>query len=83
MTTNALRTVNSLGLLYADPGRVQAAEAMYLRVLKGYKVAFAREHTSTLATVNRAAILYCRWISSVYLMDLKVACDGSSRSSVG
>ena len=60
MTTNAIRTVNSLGLPYADPGVVQATEAMYLRVPGGYDVAFARKHMSTLATVNRVASLYCR-----------------------
>ena len=30
-------TVNNLGVLYADQGRFQEAEAMYKRALKGYK----------------------------------------------
>ncbi|KAJ5947785.1 Disease resistance protein [Penicillium verhagenii] len=50
--------LHSLGLLYADQGRLQEAEAMYERALEGYEKAGGREHTTTLDTVNNLGVLY-------------------------
>ncbi len=55
---STLNTVNNLGNLYADQGKMQEAEAMYRRALEGYEKAWGPEHTSTLDTVNNLAILY-------------------------
>jgi tetratricopeptide (TPR) repeat protein len=35
--TSTLDTVNNLGLLYADQGKMAEAEAMYVRALRGYE----------------------------------------------
>jgi hypothetical protein len=35
--TSTLGTVNNLGLLYADQGKMAEAEAMYVRALRGYE----------------------------------------------
>ncbi|KAK6362405.1 hypothetical protein LTR81_028156 [Elasticomyces elasticus] len=35
--TSTLDSVNNLGNLYADQGKVKGAEAMYVRALKGYE----------------------------------------------
>ena len=43
---------HSLGLLYADQGKLVEAEQMYQRALQGYDKAWGPEHTSTLGTVN-------------------------------
>jgi tetratricopeptide (TPR) repeat protein len=56
--TSTLDTVNNLGNLYADQGKMAEAEAMYLRALQGYEKAWGAEHTSTLNTVNNLGILY-------------------------
>ena len=41
--SSTLDTVNNLGLLYADLGRLEEAEVMYQRALKGYEKALGRE----------------------------------------
>ena len=56
--TSTLDTVNNLGLLYADLGRLDEAEKMYQRALQGKEKAWGLEHTSTLSTVNNLGILY-------------------------
>ncbi|KAF1819697.1 purine and uridine phosphorylase [Dissoconium aciculare CBS 342.82] len=56
--TSTLDTVNSLGLLYADQGKMAEAEEMYMRALRGYGKAWGAEHTSTLSTVNNLGNLY-------------------------
>ncbi|KAF1819699.1 uncharacterized protein K489DRAFT_362142 [Dissoconium aciculare CBS 342.82] len=56
--TSTLDTVNSLGLLYADQGKMAEAEEMYLRALRGYEKVWGAEHTSTLDTVNNLGLLY-------------------------
>ncbi|KAH6984505.1 hypothetical protein BKA56DRAFT_716988 [Ilyonectria sp. MPI-CAGE-AT-0026] len=55
----------SLGLLYADQGRLSEAEAMYTRALQGYVKAWGPEHVSTLHTVNGLGNLYSDqgWLS--------------------
>ncbi|KAH9203606.1 hypothetical protein DL95DRAFT_418908 [Leptodontidium sp. 2 PMI_412] len=50
--TSTLNTVNNLGLLYADQGKLVEAEQMYQRALQGYEKAWGPDHTSTLDTVN-------------------------------
>ena len=52
------RTVNNLGLLYADQGKLAEAEKMYSRALQGKEKAWGPEHTSTLDTVNNLGNLY-------------------------
>ncbi|RAR00817.1 TPR-like protein [Stemphylium lycopersici] len=56
--TSTLDTVNNLGLLYANLGRLDKAEQMYQRALAGYEKAWGPEHTSTLDTVNNLGSLY-------------------------
>ncbi|OAG12932.1 TPR-like protein [Paraphaeosphaeria sporulosa] len=50
--TSTLNTVNNLGTLYADLGRLDEAGKMYQRALQGYEKAWGPEHTSTLDTVH-------------------------------
>src|ERR1700741_2582461 len=56
--TSTLDTVNNLGNLYANQGKMDEAERMYQRALQGYEKAWGPEHTSTLNTVNNLGILY-------------------------
>ncbi len=56
--TSTLRTVNNLGALYKDQGKMKEAEDMYLRALAGREKAWGPEHTSTLRTVNNLGALY-------------------------
>jgi hypothetical protein len=56
--TSTLITVNNLGNLYVDQGKMAEAEEMYMRALRGYEKAWGAEHTSTLDTVNNLGILY-------------------------
>ena len=58
--TSTLSTVNNLGVLYKDQGRMKEAEEMYMRALRGYKDAWGAKHTSTLSTVNNLGNLYRR-----------------------
>jgi len=55
--TSTLDTVNNLGVLYRNQGKLNEAEEFYKRALKGYK-ALGTDHTSTLNTVNNLGILY-------------------------
>ncbi|KAH7113130.1 hypothetical protein B0J13DRAFT_613886 [Dactylonectria estremocensis] len=54
----AVVALGSLGILYANQGQLQNAEAMYQRALDGYEKAWGPDHTSTLDTVNNLGILY-------------------------
>jgi tetratricopeptide (TPR) repeat protein len=56
--TSTLDTVNNLGILYKNLGRLDEAEKMYQRALQGYEKAWGLEHTETLNTVNNLGILY-------------------------
>ena len=42
--TSTLRTVNNLGLLYSNQGKMKEAEDMYLRALTGYEKSWGPEH---------------------------------------
>ncbi|KAH7118698.1 hypothetical protein B0J13DRAFT_196969 [Dactylonectria estremocensis] len=54
----AVVALGSLGILYADQGRLQDAEAMYQRALDGKEKAWGPDHTSTLDTVGNLGNLY-------------------------
>ena len=56
--TSTLNTVNNLGILYADQGKLKEVEEMYLRALRGKEEAWGAKHTSTLDTVNNLGNLY-------------------------
>ncbi|KAF1817833.1 uncharacterized protein K489DRAFT_303975, partial [Dissoconium aciculare CBS 342.82] len=56
--TSTLDTVNNLGNLYSNQGKMAEAEEMYVRALRGKEKAWGAEHTSTLATVNNLGSLY-------------------------
>ena len=56
--TSTLQTVNNLGNLYADQGKLAEAERMYVRALQGREEALGAKHTSTLDTVNNLGALY-------------------------
>ncbi|KAF2277956.1 HET-domain-containing protein [Westerdykella ornata] len=56
--TLTLQTVNNLGILYKNQGKLTEAEAMYIRALQGTEEALGLKHTSTLNTVNNLGILY-------------------------
>jgi tetratricopeptide (TPR) repeat protein len=56
--TSTLRTVNNLGLLYADQGKLGEAERMYERALGGYEKALQPETIPALNTVSNLARLY-------------------------
>ncbi|KAJ5627817.1 hypothetical protein N7490_010045 [Penicillium lividum] len=45
--TSTLNTVNNLGTLFRNQGRLQEAEAMYKRALDGYEAAFGATFTFT------------------------------------
>ena len=53
-----MEDIYRIGYLDSIIGRLKEAEAMYLRVLKGYEKAWGAEHTSTLDTVNNLGNLY-------------------------
>jgi tetratricopeptide (TPR) repeat protein len=56
--TSTLDTVNNLGNLYYNLGKMKEAEEMYLRALRGREEALGAKHTSTLSTVNNLGNLY-------------------------
>jgi hypothetical protein len=53
------------GQLYTDQSKLDEAEEMYMRVLKGYEKALGVEHTSTLGTS-------ITWAFSIHLRLRKV-----------
>jgi tetratricopeptide (TPR) repeat protein len=59
--TSTLDTVNNLGNLYADQGKLEEAEKMYERTLRGYEKALGSEHVLTyipaLNTMQNLALL--------------------------
>jgi tetratricopeptide (TPR) repeat protein len=55
---SALETVNNLGVLYKDQGKLANAEEMYERALRGKETALGPDHPSTLDTVNNLGVLY-------------------------
>ena len=55
---STLTSVNNLGVLYKDQGKLKDAEEIFQRVLVGYKKALGLDYTSTLATVSNLGLLY-------------------------
>jgi ankyrin repeat protein len=51
-------TVQNLGSLYHNHGRLAEAEEMYEQALAGYEKVLGPDHTSTLNTVNNLGLLY-------------------------
>jgi hypothetical protein len=45
--TSTLETVNNLGRLYENQGKMVEAEAMYVRALQGYENAVGADHPRT------------------------------------
>lgn len=45
--TSTLNAFNNLGVLYADPGRLDEAEKMYVRILQGYEKALRQKAVVT------------------------------------
>ena len=41
---STLNTVNNLGNLYSDQGKLDEAETMYVRALQGFKAKLGAEH---------------------------------------
>jgi tetratricopeptide (TPR) repeat protein len=58
--TSTLSTVNNLGGLYKDQGKLDEVEKMFIRALQGREEALGPKHTSTLDTVNNLGVLYTR-----------------------
>ena len=56
--SSTLNTVNNLGILYKNQGKMAEAEDMLLRALRGKEKAWGPEHTSTLSTVNNLGNVY-------------------------
>jgi hypothetical protein len=50
--TSTLDTVNNLGALYSDQGRLKEVEEMYQRALKGYEKLRGRDHPNTMAVAD-------------------------------
>jgi tetratricopeptide (TPR) repeat protein len=55
--TSTLDTVNNLGNLYSDQGKLVEAEQMYQRALQGYEKALGPDHTSTIDSIHYIARL--------------------------
>lgn len=56
--TSTLGTVNNLGALYADQGKLAQAEQFFLRALVGYEQALQLETIPALSTVRNLGLLY-------------------------
>jgi len=52
--TSTLDTVNNLGALSSDQGRLKEAEEMYQRALKGYEKLRGRDHPNTMAVADNS-----------------------------
>jgi tetratricopeptide (TPR) repeat protein len=53
-----LDAMHGLGMLYVDQGKLDEAEQMYERALRGYEEALGPTHVSTLDMVNNLGLLY-------------------------
>jgi tetratricopeptide (TPR) repeat protein len=58
--TEYFGAVHMFGSLYDDQGKLNEAEEMYVRALKGMEKALGVEHTLILTTVNDLGILYVK-----------------------
>jgi tetratricopeptide (TPR) repeat protein len=58
--TSTLTTVNNLGLLYSDQGRLNEAKEMYQRALTGYEKALGPDHRKTMQVMEcLKGVVYC------------------------
>ena len=55
---STLDTVNNLAILYKEQGKMEEAEEMYLRALRGKEEAWGAKHRSILDTVYNLGNLY-------------------------
>ncbi|KAL7922386.1 hypothetical protein ACQKWADRAFT_312970 [Trichoderma austrokoningii] len=55
---STLDTINKLGKVYSDRGKLVEAEAMYVRALQGKKEVLGAEHPDTLASIANLASIY-------------------------
>jgi tetratricopeptide (TPR) repeat protein len=55
--TSTLDTVNNLGNLYKNQGKMVEAEEMYMWALEGYEKAFGADHPKTSRTANNLCIV--------------------------
>ena len=53
-----LNTVNNLGVLYSDQGKIKEAEDIYLQALVGYEKAWGPEYNQALDTRYNLRLLY-------------------------
>ena len=53
-----LETVNNLGALHSNQGKLDKVEEMLQRALEGYEAALGSKHTCTMQTVNNMGLLY-------------------------
>lgn len=51
--TSTLKTVNNLGILYKDPGKLKEAGEMYQRALAGYERVLGPHHRRIRRVVDR------------------------------
>ncbi|KAF1822602.1 uncharacterized protein K489DRAFT_379963 [Dissoconium aciculare CBS 342.82] len=58
MSIASLNTINNLGALYSNKGKMAEAGEMLLRALRGKEKARGLEHTPTLNTINNLGNLY-------------------------
>jgi hypothetical protein len=54
---STLETVNNLGTLYRDQGKLAEAEQMYQRALLGLQNSLGSEHPSTMIVMNNMKML--------------------------
>ena len=55
--TSTLNTVNNLGVLYSNQGKMAEAEAMYVRALEGFKKIFDADHPRVLLVKSNLSLL--------------------------
>ena len=53
-----LKLMNQLGVMLDDQGKLDEAELLYKRALKGQEEMLGRKHSDTLTTVNNLAFLF-------------------------
>jgi tetratricopeptide (TPR) repeat protein len=77
--TSTLNTVNNLGLLYADQGKLAEAEKMYIRALWGYKDALSLKLMSSYLLALKTLFAFSDLFSQT---DQKDIVKGDIQSSI-
>jgi len=57
---DSLMMVNNLGILLRDLGKIDDAEAMFQRTLKGYELQLGAEDGKTLGVMHNLAVVLCK-----------------------